>query len=190
VTSAALAEWNSTATKELGQIEAAHQAVEDRARGRRYATLQINHAYCVLLSSQFQRYCRNLHSEAVDFLAANMQPAWSANLFRLAMTNGRQLDRGNPTAEKIKEDFERFGMQFWEQVSGVDGRCKKRKAMLKELNDWRNAIAHQDWTKVGGSSNLWLKSVQAWRNACNGLARSFDRAVGDHLGRMVGHPPW
>lgn len=48
----------------LGEIAAAHTAVGGQGSGRRYATQEINHAYAVLLSSQFQRFCRDLHTEA------------------------------------------------------------------------------------------------------------------------------
>ena len=43
--SAALIKWEGDAQRALDEIEAAHRAVEGSGRGRRYATLQINHAY-------------------------------------------------------------------------------------------------------------------------------------------------
>jgi len=55
--------------------------------------------------------------------------------------------------------------------------------------DWRNAIAQQDWTRVGGDPNLRLAWVRWRRAACQGLARSLDRAVGEHLHAMAGHRP-
>ena len=72
--SVALHRWTTTARAALDQLVAAHNAVGGPGRGRRYATLQVNHAYAVLLSSQFQGFCRDLHSEAVDFLASNTAP--------------------------------------------------------------------------------------------------------------------
>lgn len=64
VPSAALQTWKSTAKGALDEIAAAHAAVGGQGPGRRYATQEINHAYAVLLSSQFQRFCRDLHTEA------------------------------------------------------------------------------------------------------------------------------
>ena len=52
----------------LDEIEAAHASVGGTGPGRRYATQQINQAYAVLLASQFQGYCRDLHTESVAHL--------------------------------------------------------------------------------------------------------------------------
>lgn len=180
--------WNEGASASLDEIEAAHQAVGGDGRGRRYATLQINHAYAVLLSSQFQGFCRDLHSEAADFVAANTQPPTVSAVLRLALTQGRKLDHGNPNPGNLGSDFARLGMEFWKQVGAIDGRKEARHKHLEALNTWRNAIAHQDWKRVG--PNLQLGAVRSFRAACNGLARSFDRAVGDHLRGMVGSSPW
>ncbi len=188
--STALRQWASKATDALDEIEAAHRALGGQGPGRRHATLQVNHAYAVLLSSQFQRFCRDLHSEAVDFVAANTRPARSAELVRLLLTQGRKFDHGNPSPGNIGSDFARLGMQFWQRVRKVDRRAEARRNALEELNGWRNAIAHQDWTRVGGQSDLRLGAVRRWRRTCNGLVGSFDRAVHDHLLDMVGAPPW
>lgn len=186
--SVALNNWNTAASDRLDEIEAAHQAVGGQGRGRRYATLQINHAYAVLLSSQFQGFCRDLHSEAADFIAANTQPAAASNVFRLLLTQGRKLDQGNPNPGNLGSDFGRLGMQFWPQVGVVDQQRQARQTRLEELNTWRNAIAHQDWKTVG--PDLRLSLVRRFRRTCNALARSFDQAVFDHLVAVVGHPPW
>jgi hypothetical protein len=84
----------------LDEIEAAHRAVGGSGRGRRYATQQINQAYAVMLSSQFQRFCRDLQSEAVDELAKRIALPDVAEIFRLQLTTGRKLDSGrNPNGE-------------------------------------------------------------------------------------------
>ena len=56
--------WNTNRVPELDAIENAHSRVGGVLRGRRYTTAQINHAYTMLISSQFQGYCRDLHSES------------------------------------------------------------------------------------------------------------------------------
>jgi hypothetical protein len=35
-----------------------------------------------------------------------------------------------------------------------------------------------------------LAQVQAWRKACDGLARSFEDVLGGHLQRLTGIVPW
>ena len=189
--SVALGNWNGTRKAALAEISAAHGALGGTGPGRRYATLQLNYAYAVLLSSQFQGFCRDLHSEAVDFLVAHTQPSTVAGVLRAVMTQGRKLDHGNPNPGNLGSDFARLGMSFWNDVGLVDRRKAQRTAALNNLNDWRNAIAHQDWSGVPNQNpSLQLKQVNAWRSACAGLAASFDVAVRQHLAAMVGQPPW
>jgi hypothetical protein len=191
VGSLALRNWNGARKAALAEIAAAHGALGGPGRGRRYATRQLNHAYAVLLSSQFQGFCRDLHTEAVDFLVQNTHPHTVALALRLMMQQGRKLDHGNPNAGNLGSDFARLGMSFWPEVARVDGRKAQRAAALQNLNDWRNAIAHQDWSGITNHSPvLQLKQVNAWRSACTGLAASFDEAVAQHLAAMVGRKPW
>src|SRR5262245_31963645 len=68
-----------------------------------------------------------------------------------------------------------------------------RRAALEELNTWRNAIAHQDFPAAllrAGRPSLTLAQVQAWRRACDGLARSFDDVLRNHLQTLTGTLPW
>src|SRR5579884_2178893 len=65
VPSAAFQEWSTVRAASLDEVENAHRSVGGTGPGRRYATQQINQAYAVLLSSQFQAFCRDLHTECV-----------------------------------------------------------------------------------------------------------------------------
>lgn len=58
--------WRTKRTRSLDEIAQAHAVIGGPARGRRFATQQLNRAYAVLLASQFQGFCRDLHSECVD----------------------------------------------------------------------------------------------------------------------------
>lgn len=185
--SAAFRRWDTIGQQALDEIEAAHRAVGGGRRGRRYATLRLNHAYTVLLSSQFQAFCRDLHSEAAQFLATATQ-AGVRPIVLAVLTRGRKLDAGNPNPGNLGSDFERLGMTFWPAVNGLDRRNAARQALLEQLNTWRNAIAHQDWGRVGPA--LRVGNVRAWRSACRSLSWSFDRAVQVHLAALVGTPPW
>lgn len=188
--SSALEQWETTRREALDEIKAAHKAVGGTARGRRFATLQVTHAYAMLLSSQFQGFCRDLHTESVDVIVSRIAHASLGNVVSVALTQGRKLDQGNPNPGNLGSDFSRLGLKFWPAVDALDARNPRRRDVLERINTWRNAIAHQDWTKVPGQSRrLHLKSVQGWRSACSALATSFDRAVGAHLGSLAGAPP-
>ena len=38
--------------------------------------------------------------------------------------------------------------------------------------------------------NLALAQVRVWRKACDGLARTFDEVLRDHLEALTGSAPW
>ena len=160
-------------------------------RGRRYATEQVNHAYAVLLSSHFQGFCRDLHTECVDHIVQKV-PAALQNVIRGELVRDRKLDRGNPNPGNIGADFARLGLPIWDKVKAIDRRNDARRQLLEELNNWRNAIGHQDFdpTKLGGRTTLRLQEVNAWRQACDQLARAFDKVIRTHLKALMGSPPW
>jgi hypothetical protein len=171
----------------------AHAMVAGPGRGRKYATQQINRALTLLLCSQFQGYCRDLHSECVDHILAVIAPAGNlANLVRAEFTRGRHLGRGNAQPSSLGADFGRLGLDFWDDVIAFDAASSTCKTDLELLNEWRNAIAHADFTspKLGGITNLRLPQVLAWRKSCQRLARVMDEVLRSHLQALTGTSPW
>jgi hypothetical protein len=162
-----------------------------RAEGRRYATGQINNAYAVLLSSQFQRFCRDLHTEAATFLKQLVPSVIQPTLFSL-LTQGRKLDTGNPNPGNIGNDYDRIGLRFWQQPDWNTTANRRRRVDLERLNAWRNAIAHQDFINpvCSGRAVVTLAEVRRWRRSCDGLAGTFDRIIGRYLLGTAGAPPW
>lgn len=94
VSSVSLIRWNTSAKARLDEVAQAHEAVGGSRPGRRAATLQINRAYAMLLSSHFQGYCRDLHSEATDHLCAHLTDPWARPILRARLAEGRKLDLG------------------------------------------------------------------------------------------------
>jgi hypothetical protein len=182
--------WKRERAQALDEIAAAHFAVGGTGRGRRYATQHINQAYAVLVCSQFQGFCRDLHSEAVDYLVTSIQPVSLRSVIRIRMTEGRKLDRGNPNPGNLGSDFKRIGLDFWERLQTSQRSNKSRQEKLEELTVWRNAIAHQDFSKLDPTQNLRLNMVKAWRSACDKLAEQFDQVVGQYLQHTLGSAPW
>lgn len=185
-----LLKWNTVAA--LDEIANAHRQVGGIGRGRRYATQQINHAYAVLLSSQFQGFCRDLHSECIDYLVSGITPLALQPVLRGEFVSDRKLDSGNPNPGNIGADFNRLGIAFWQDVKLLDRRNQQRLKLLDELNQWRNAIAHQDFNpaRLGGTTVLVLDKVRSWRQACISLAPAFDTVMANHIGAIVGTRPW
>lgn len=189
--SQSIARWRGERSTSLDEIEAAHASVGGEARGRRYATQQINHAYAVLLTSQFQGFCRDLHSECVDHLVA-LSPPQLQPVVRAQFIWGRALDRGNPSPGNIGSDFGRLGLAFWAEVRAHQHQNDRRQQYLEELNAWRNAIAHQDFdpVRLGGTTTLHLATVRRWRSSLNVLAGSFDVVLGGYLQTLLTTHPW
>lgn len=188
--SQALQTWRTRRRAALDELEAAHKGMGGTGRGRRYATEQINHAYAVLLSSQFQGFCRDLHSECIDYFLQNVPAGPLRAALHNIVTLGRKLDTGNPNPGNIGADYNRFGLPFWDDVKKLDPRNQARQQRLGELNDWRNAIAHQAFHPALGASTLRLQRVREWRSACNQLAASFDEVMCNHFQIVNGVSPW
>jgi hypothetical protein len=186
-----LIRWNGERSAALDEIENAHVMVGGTERGRRYATQQINYSYAALLSGQFQAFSRDLHSECIDHIVA-VVPAQLQGFLRVEFVWNRSLGRGNPHPGAIGSDFNRLGIDFWTEVYGLGARNERRRELLQELIDWRNAIAHQDFDPVapGGIPTLHLAQVRAWRSAVNALARHFDQAMYNYLRALLGSAPW
>ena len=185
--------WLSTRAKALDEIEAAHASVGGTGPGRRYATQQINQAYAVLVASQFQGFCRDLHTESLVRLMAFINvPTLVLPLVQARFFEGRHLDSKNARPGSLGSDFGLLGIKLWDEVDKHHPKNKDRKGDLEDLNKWRNAIAHQSFGKVcpGGTPHLTLQHVRRWRSVCGRLARSFDEVMRVHLQSLTGETPW
>ena len=180
----------SIRSRGLDEILAAHRSIGGTGRGRRFATQQVNYAYSVLLSSQFQGFCGDLHSECVGYLTQGISPPALRFSCVEAFTRARKLDHGNPSPSNIGNDFNLLGITFWPTVIALGSLNVARRARLEELNQWRNAIAHQDFSKFPTGSNLHLRRVEVWRKACNQLTKAFDNVLRIYIRSVTGTDPW
>src|SRR5215475_12452543 len=119
--SIAFQDWSAARATALDEIENAHRSVGGAGPGRRYATQQINQAYSVLLSSHFQGFCRNLHSECVDYLVTAVLAAFRNTIMEEFLLH-RKRDRGNPNPANLEADFGRLGISFWAELLAADVR--------------------------------------------------------------------
>jgi hypothetical protein len=191
--SAAFRVWMTARAAALDDIEDAYRAIRGSGARRKTATQQLTHWYAVMLSSQFQAFCRDLHTECAKAFVAPVSPLDLQRALNANLVAGRKLDSGNANPGNLGSDFNRFALGFWSAMEVDHPRNPRRKALLEELNGWRNAIAHQSFTAAmlrGGNAVLPLARVQRWRKACAGLARSFDRVMRGHLLKITGVAPW
>jgi len=144
----------------------------------------------MLLSSHFQGFCRDLHSECVDHIVRVVQPDVLRETLRTEFVLARKLDRGNPNPGNIGADFMRLGIDFWREVRADDARNAIRQQRIELLGEWRNAIAHQAFGPNLEPRSLTLVLVRRWRSSCQGLAKSFDRVLARYIAVTVGEAPW
>lgn len=190
--SRSLQTWYADGRRALDEIEAAHRAVGRVGPGSRFAAQQINQAYVVLLSAQFQRFCRDLHSQCVEHLVHGFVHPTAWVMVRRRFEEGRKLDTGNPTPANIGSDFDRLGIKFWPALHALGAGAEARHRSLSELIQWRNAIAHQDFTHsaLAGRERLQLAEVRRWRPTCEQLAVDFERVMHHYLSSVTGSAPW
>jgi len=113
-------------------------------------------------------------------------------MVRRLLTRDRKLNRGNASPANIGADFERLGVSLWDLVRRRSLHNPNRQRRLEELNTWRNAIAHQDFSGPAfrGVERVSLAQVRAWRSACDGLAVEFERVMRLYLRGFFGTDPW
>lgn len=191
--SPAFRRWSTDGAAALDHLVSAHGALAGLRPARRAAIRELNQAYTVMLASKFQLFCRDLHSEAVERLTDAATPGALRPIFRESLLGNRQLDSKNAQPGSLGSDFKRLGIELWDQLGTRDRRTIARRKRLEELNAWRNAIAHQTFTRarpLAPAPPLQLRHVRTWRTACDALARSMDAVVGDHIRAVVGAAPW
>lgn len=187
----ALEHWRDARKVQLDELEQAHAALGGKGPGRRWRTQRINHGYAVLLASHFQGFARDLYVEAAR-LFANRVASTSTDLadtVEYSLTLNLQLNRGNARPEALLNDFRRLGIDLWREMARLNGATAGRRDKLEQLNAWRNAIAHQDFARLG-TEDLGVQAVRSWRLACGALARDMNKVMGVHLRDLFGARPW
>ena len=166
-------------------LQALHAAAPARAQ-------EFIRSYAVLLSSEFQGFCRKLHDECADKLIASVAPVSLQDMLRLQCVYGRKLETGNPNVGNLGADFNRFNFDFWTAVLAIAPSHTVRRHRLAMLNAWRNAIAHHDYDPVqlGGTTILTLVQVRDWRIDCDAFAVTFDTVLRNYLQATTSMLPW
>jgi hypothetical protein len=195
--SSALAVWETKAQGKLDELLTVHAKVArtgERKRGRRYFTEQLNGLLIVALAAKFQAFCRDLHTEAVQHLVADL-PEHLKVITSIWLSRKRQLDRGSADADCIKSDFGQLLSvpSFWGSVQERErwsGEVVSLKKRLKRMHEFRHGVAHEDREKFptkgkGPVLNDFLRA----RNCCLRLAPLLNEAVMQALANAVSQQP-
>lgn len=196
MTSAALVDWSTTRATRLDNLLAAHRALGGGTPGRKWLTVEINHSLIVRLASEFQGFCRDLHDEAIAAVLREKFPYDYAMgpLVRALLENSRKLDSGNASWGNVGADFARLGISLKDELSErYPRKYPKWVTKLDRLNDARNAIAHDDRTRLADCiavQPLTLSTFHSWRSALTEVASGLDAVVGAYLKDLNGRRPW
>jgi hypothetical protein len=190
--SAALLAWQADRMPRLQNVEADCLHLEALHAADPVRVQEHIRAYAVLLSSEFQGFCRELHDGCAKKLVDSVIPVALQAVLRSQCVYGRKLDSGNPNPGNLGADFNRYLFDFWPAVLASDPGHAARQHRLAMLNAWRNAIAHNDYdpADLGGTTILTIAQVRDWRTDCDAFATAFDVVMRNQLQALTGVSPW
>jgi hypothetical protein len=99
--SAAFQDWMTARAVALDGIEDAYRSLRGSGPGRKTTAQQLNRWYAVMLSSEFQAFCRDLHTECARSLVALVSPPDLRRALYATVVLGRKLDTGNANPGNI-----------------------------------------------------------------------------------------
>lgn len=143
--SQALNDWLSTRTGALDGVFGALRALPRSKQVQRAAVQNLSRSYTVMLSAEFQGFCKDLHRECAEHFVS-LVPEAIRDVVRQQFLAHRLLDRGDPNPGNIGADFNRLGLKLFDEARQEDTRTPDWRASLDELNEWRNAVAHNDYS--------------------------------------------
>ncbi|AMV24006.1 hypothetical protein VT84_06395 [Gemmata sp. SH-PL17] len=191
--SQALLNWQNTRIPNLIEVE--NQCVATNAIVPLPNLADENmRAHVLLLSAHFQGFCRDLHTECVQFLAAATPATMQFAIQRQGVAS-RKLDKGNPNFDSLQADFERFGFNL-KAALGIatdppaNPANKAHVRLIHYMNEWRNYAAHQNVSRPTVGLPFTVATVVGWRNSCNALATALDGIMYNQLHTLTGAHPW
>jgi hypothetical protein len=189
--SQSLNRWQTDRAAVLDGLLAALGVIRGSGSEHRTAIQHLSRSFAVMLSAEFQGFCKDLHRECAAHFASQA-PATIEDVVLQQFLAQRLLDRGNPNPGNIGADFNRLGLRLFDEAQNADSRVGDWRMRLDHLNEWRNAIAHNDYTlpRIANHPQLTANQLRLWRSACNHLAVVFDRVLGRHLTAKTGVKPW
>lgn len=187
--SASLTRWQNDRMPRLAEVEAHCAAVLTLVPPNPTFLDETLRGFVLHLSAHFQGFCRDLYTECAQIWIAAIPVGFQATA-QAQFFAQLALEKGNPTYDNIKRDFNRFGFPF--NLLSAHSTSPQRITDLGHLNDWRNKAAHQSTQPLGGGVPiaLTLPLVRSWRTSCDGLAASLDAIMYAELLAILGISPW
>jgi hypothetical protein len=200
--SPALVEWFGPRRMNIEELVRAHAAIGNVGPGAGpgrpplRGTEQLNEALVLRLMTEFQGFVRDLLDLTTIKIvrSSGCTPAYQAQIIT-AMTRNREIDRGNPRIDAIKDDLSRLGVtSIGQQLIDKNPAHAVDVAWLKDLVKLRNALAHDDQDELRNLSRSGTRASKRYvinSRACLGrMAKALDEVVWDYLRDSFSTDPW
>jgi hypothetical protein len=183
--SISLRDWQGVRSARISRLVRAHALVGGHY-ARRPPTLELKHAIVMRMASEFQGFCKDLHDEAAEAIAAALAPGdqKQQELIEFACTEDRRLNSGNARPEVLRQDFGRLQVDMWPGLTqnfGVQAQA-------------RNCLAHDDTGKLShlqsGGWPITMVTIRDWRKSLDALATGMDVVVSERLALRLYYRPW
>lgn len=187
--STALLDWQNDRTPRLNEVEAHCASVVAQVPPNPPFLDETLRGYVLHLSAHFQGFCRDLYAECTQVWIKAIPPNLKITA-QMQFMSQLSLEKGNPSYDNIRQDFNRFGFLIDLQAAHPQG--PQQITDLNHINTWRNKAAHQGKRPlpVGIPTALTLPILQGWKATCDALATSLDGVVKAQLSNIMGVAPW
>lgn len=163
----------------------------------RTGTRPVSEALILRIGTEFQGFVRDLFDLAVVSLVrgSGCSSEYEADLTS-AMTRDRWLDRGNPHLDAVRKDAERLGIDsLGSRLQVANEHHASDAALLSELIELRNALAHDDRIRLVKLSERGAEPTPGYADAAyravDRYAHALDKVVWDYLSRLFpAHDLW
>ena len=103
--------WLSTRAEVLDGVVDAISVLRRSKQVQRSAVQNLSRTYTVMLSAEFQGFCKDLHRECAEHFVSLTPPIIRDVVLQQFLAQ-RLLDRGNPNPGNIGADFNRLGLNY------------------------------------------------------------------------------
>jgi len=170
MTSPALAAWRSSRLVRLDRLLAVHPNSTGSATDPAVAE-EWTHALILRLASEFQGFCRDLHSDVSEAVALTLAASDEEVrlLILVGLTTDRALNGRSADPQTLANDFARFRITLWPELEKRHPRAAPVwRESLRLLHAARNGVVHDDLDKLANvQAEGWgidITSVLRWRN--------------------------
>jgi hypothetical protein len=189
----ALRKWRSNRLTRLDLVLAAHPHAAGSRTDPAVAP-EWTRALVLIVASEFQGFCRDLHDDAAEAIARGVvsDDRRIRDIIISGLTVNRGLNRRGADVQTLEDDFLRLGMALWPSLSKQHPiAAPVWLEALRYLHKARNGVVHDDLTSVAIAQaagwTLQIDTVRRWRKLVNEIAEAMGCIVNQELAESFGN---